>query len=324
MISAFALPDPKSYVAHALHRDGRAFPETNCYSDVWIELLHALGLDPIAALSFTLAVDFEGDQWTFYKYALPEVWDLYGLDTQELNVWRGPLTCVVEQLARGRVVLIEVDAYYLPDTAATNYHHDHLNKTTIGVQAIDADGKRMRYFHGPGYFELEGDDFVGALHVGRGTEDYLVPYVEYVKLERMVNRPGDELRARAVRQLADNLRRRPAQNPFIAFRKRFPADLDWLRGEPAQFHPYAFATLRQFGSCYDLSATFLRWLEARGEKDLAPAAAAFDDIAGTAKVVQMKLARFAAGKKPFDATEMMDVMERSWDSAMALLDSRYR
>lgn len=324
MITAFRSIEPKGYVQHALHREGRGWMETNCYVDVWLELLHALGLDPIAGLAFTLAVDFEGDQWTFYKYALPELWELYGIDTQELNIWRGPLVSAVEQLQRGRVVLMECDAYYLPDTAATNYHRDHLNKTTIGIQELDVAARRMRYFHGAGYYELEGEDFDGAFHVGAEPGSYLVPYVEYVKLDRSVKRPAEELTRLAVGQLRGNLARRPASNPFVAFRKRFVDDLAWLATEPGHFHVYAFATLRQFGSCYDLAATFLRWLEQRGELGLEAAAAELDNISGTAKVIQLKLARFAANRRPFDPSEMLDGMERNWDSAMALLDSRYR
>ena len=33
--------------AHALHAPERNWPETNCYVDVWVELLHDLGLDPV-------------------------------------------------------------------------------------------------------------------------------------------------------------------------------------------------------------------------------------------------------------------------------------
>ena len=39
-------------------------------------------------LPFTVAIDFEGDQWTFFKPPHDELCDLYGLDVQELNVWR--------------------------------------------------------------------------------------------------------------------------------------------------------------------------------------------------------------------------------------------
>ena len=35
---------------HALHQGERVWQETNCYVDLWIELLHGFGLDPRAAL----------------------------------------------------------------------------------------------------------------------------------------------------------------------------------------------------------------------------------------------------------------------------------
>lgn len=323
MISAYRDLDPRTYVTHPLHREGRAWRETNCYVDVWIEILHALDLDPVAALAFTLTADFEGDQWTFYKYPLGDLWTTYGVDTQELSPWRGLLDSTVEQVARGRLVLLEIDAFYLPDTSATNYHHDHLNKTTIGVQAIDVAGRRLRYFHNQGFWELEGEDFVGALRVGEPPGQSLLPFAEVVKVDRIRRASPAELRALAVTQLRAHLPRRPAVNPFLPFRARFQADLDWLRAEPTQFHGYAFATLRQLGSCFDLAAIFLRWLQERGEPDLEPAALALDSLSESAKVLQLKLARFASNKKPFDATEMLDTMQASWASAMDLLITRY-
>ena len=66
----------------------RAWAESNCYIDVWIEVLHALGLEPFAFLPHVLPVDFEGDQWTFFKPSHDDLFALYGLDVQELNVWR--------------------------------------------------------------------------------------------------------------------------------------------------------------------------------------------------------------------------------------------
>ena len=35
-----------TFVPHPLHATERSWTETNCYVDVWIEVLHALGLDP--------------------------------------------------------------------------------------------------------------------------------------------------------------------------------------------------------------------------------------------------------------------------------------
>src|ERR1700733_9920799 len=83
-----ALPglDASTYQRHAVHAPDRMWTEKNCYVDVWIELLHVLGLEPLAMAPFAVAVDFEGDQWTFYKPSHEELRELYGVDVQELTV----------------------------------------------------------------------------------------------------------------------------------------------------------------------------------------------------------------------------------------------
>ncbi len=70
--------DPETYSVHALHSQERMWPETNCYVDLWIEVLNALGLAPEAMLGFTLTQDFEGDQFTFFKVPLEDLEALYG------------------------------------------------------------------------------------------------------------------------------------------------------------------------------------------------------------------------------------------------------
>ena len=37
--------DAASYARHATHAETCAWPEKNCYVDLWIELVHALGLE---------------------------------------------------------------------------------------------------------------------------------------------------------------------------------------------------------------------------------------------------------------------------------------
>jgi hypothetical protein len=66
-VTVIAGLDPANYTRHSLHGEQCAWVEKNCYIDLWIELLHALKLEPLAMLPFTAAIDFEGDQWTFFK-----------------------------------------------------------------------------------------------------------------------------------------------------------------------------------------------------------------------------------------------------------------
>ena len=318
--------DPATYVRHpVLHGEDRAWPETNCYVDLWIEVLHALRLDPIACMGFSVAMDFEGDQWTFFKPSLSEIYELYGVDVQELTIWRPVLDHVVEQVERGRLVMVEVDSYFLPDTQGVSYQIEH-TKTTVAVQAIDPATRTLGYFHNAGYFVLAGDDFDGLFRLGTFAADQstLAPYTEFAKLDHLTRLPEHVLRERASHLLRHHLGRVPHDNPVARYRERFARDLEWLATqEIAIFHQYAFAALRQCGACAEIAATFLRWLSHDGaDAPLVAAADGFDAIANGAKALQFKVARAVATRKPADVTAVFDGMQAGWDAAMAQLEVR--
>jgi hypothetical protein len=315
--------DPATYERHAVHTGERIWPETNCYVDLWIEALHARDLEPLAALPFTFAIDVEGDQWTFFKFPLADLYSLYGVEVIELNVWRPLLAHVEEQLALGRLSIVEVDAFWLPDTAGVSYRMDHV-KTSIGIQMVDADRRRLGYFHNAGYFELDEEDFAGIFRLDADEDpSRLPPYVEVAKFHMRPPLAGRALVAASRDLLQQHLARRPRGNPFRRYAARFDRDLGWLAASPPGFHGYAFATLRQCGAAFELGAAYLRWLGANGEHGLAPIAAKCDDIAETAKTLQFKLARFVTTKRAFDSAPMLDVMAAAWDEAMAGLSARY-
>ena len=317
--------DPAAYPRHPLHRSDLAWPESNCSVDLWVELLHTSGAEPLAALPFTLAVDLEGDQWTFFKFPHADLYALYGVEVFELNVWGSLLSHVEEQLSLGRPSLVEVDAFHLPDTAGTSYHVEHV-KTSIGIQALDAGARRLGYFHNAGYYELEGRDFAGVFRLDRpaGDSEHLPPYAEVAKLRvrpPLVNRA---LVAASLDLLATHLAKRPHDNPFHRYATRFPADLERLAGKPLeQFHRYAFATFRQCGAAFELAGAYLRWLHANGEHGLDEIAAACDAIATTAKTLQFKTARFVNAQRTFDAAPLLDTMAAAWDQTVAALTDRY-
>ena len=316
--------DASAYARHALHCGDRAWPEANCYVDLWVELLHAAGAEPLAALPFTLGIDVQGDQWTFFKFPLADLELLYGVDVFELNIWLPLPVHISEQLMLGRPVIVEVDAFYLPDTVGTSYRHEHV-KTSIGIQALDASAGRLGYFHNAGYFELFGEDFAGVFRLeGRPDPSCLPPYVEVARLDARPKPTGRALLDASLALLRAHLARRPAVNPFRRYAGRFPTDLASLAGEPiGRFHSYAFATLRQCGAAFELAAAYLQWLEAAGERGLASAAAACDHIATTAKTLQFKAARAVSLRRPFDASMMFDTMAGAWDDTMAALVHRY-
>lgn len=304
-----------TYNPHDLHRTERIWLETNCYVDLWIELLHTLKLDPAASMAFTVAMDFEGDQWTFFKQPAGDLYTLYGVDVQELNIWRPVIEHVTEQIGRGRVPLVEVDSFFLPDTGGVSYGVEH-TKTTIAIDTIDRTQRRLGYFHNSGYFELCADDFDGLF---RHEAAALAPYTEFVKLDGIVHRGDAELRVMGRDLLRQHLARIPRSNPVTSYRARFASDMTWLGDEDmSAFYKYAFATLRQCGACSEMAATFLAWLAPENEA-CAVAANEFTAIATGAKAIQFKIARMMATKKPVDVDSLLSQMEANWDHAMSHL-----
>jgi hypothetical protein len=316
--------DPAAYERHRLHQNpDRLWAETNCYVDVWIELLHALGHEPLAAMPFTFGIDFEGDQWTFFKFPLADLERLYGIEVQELALWRPLVAHLEEQLGRGRPVLVELDSFHLPDTAGTAYRLGHV-KSTVAAVAIDADARRLGYFHGQSYYELEGDDFLDVLRVREPRDSaHLPPYAEFVKLHRPPVEDTCDLAAASRELLGEHLRKLPSENPFPCFKERLARDLSGLLDEDIDaFHQYSFATLRQFGACYELSAAYLDWLSAQGEADLEKSARAFRDLAEGAKTFQFQLARAMARRKPLDLSAL-DTMAGRWECGISTLQARF-
>ena len=323
LISAIRGLDAASYVRSPLHSDKAIWSEKNCYVDVWIEMLHAQGLEPLAVMPFALRVDFEGDQWTFYKPSHDELFELYGIVVEELTVWRPLLEHAQEHLGAGKIVSTESDAYWLPDTAGTDYRSKH-TKTTISLNEVDVANRRFGYFHGPGYFSAEGEDFdrlFGLL--APAASDFLPLFAELVRLDRVVRRPPAQLRATSRMLVTKHLRRRPRENPVERFRARLERDLPDLHAKGIDhYHAWAFATTRQLGSAFELVALNLKWLAqepAAGDAEVLAAAEAFDLISLRCKTLILKGARMVAGIRPMTDGPSFDEMAMAWDNGMAAL-----
>lgn len=312
-VSLLAL-DPEHYEPHAVHRPGRGYMQTNCYADVLIELLHARGDEPLAAMGCTLRTDFEGDQFTFFKPAPEDLEALFGLDVHEMQPHRGVAVQAAEQLAEGRTLIVELDAFHLPDTAATDYRRRHV-KTTVILEAIDPEAKELRYFHNAGYHVLTGEDYDGVFRLGSAWgPEVLPPYTELARFDAGQRLEGAALHAAARRVTAKHLARRPATNPFERFGVRLEADLPALLAGDAQgFHDYAFATVRMAGSAFELAADHVRWLLGEGGD---PAAEAFGRIAESCKVLSFRLAR----RRAFEPAERIAELAAAWSEGMAALD----
>lgn len=316
--AVFPALDPANYVRHALHGPDRIWPETNCYADVWIDVLHAFGLAPEAIFGFTVTQDFEGDHFTFAKPPLEDIEALHGIVAQELAIFDDVALHVEAQLERGRLTLVEVDSFYLPDTRGLTYRTAH-GKTTIALNRLDRAGRYAEYFHGPGYNVLEGEDYDGVFK-GYGDEQVpFLPYCEFLKFPP--GGPTQASRATAADILVRHLGRRPDQNPLRLWQAVLPAQAEAVAARDGGFfHLYAFNTLRQFGCNFELLASHVAWLE---DRDDAPGVAAARQIAETAKAGQFQLARACARKK-FDALPAaVEAAVEAYDVAMAALVARW-
>ena len=312
----------ENYQSHKLHSGETLWSQSNCYVDLWVEMLHSLKLNPVASLAFTLTTDFEGDQWTFFKIPSYDLFLLYGLDVQELQIWDSLPHHILTQTQRNRLVLVELDAFYLPDVRDTSYHQAH-EKTTVGVQRIDLATREMDYFHNSGLYTLRDADFERIFHIGEDPEMLpLPPYVEFAKLDHLKRHSDTELAALASELLQAQFARRPVVNPFIAYRQHFNNYVALLPEHTLEdFHKYAFATMRQYGASYEYAGFFLRWLADYKGESLREAASAFEEISSNAQVLLLKTARAVRSKKPFDFQAFLEPMEANWDKAMACIAS---
>lgn len=313
LISLFGL-DPATYRPHAIHTGAATYGETNCYADILLELVHARGDEPLAAMGSALRLDFEGDQWTFFKPSTEDLEVLFGIDVHEMQPYRPLPEQIAEQLQVGRTIIVELDSFHLPDTASTAYGRDHV-KSSVAAEAIDVEGERLRYFHNAGYFELDGEDYREALRVARElSPDVLPPYTELVRFDAGPRLTGGELKAAAADRVRRHLARRPVDNPFprfgAALQERLPA---LLEGDAQAYHDYAFATVRMVGAGFEICALLSEWLL---EDAGAPAAEALRRIVEDAKVLSFKLAR----RRAFDPAPAIEELGAAWDEAMGRLD----
>ena len=317
MVSLFGL-DPATYRPHPVHSGDRSYLETNCYADIVVELLHARGDEPLAGMAFLVRTDFEGDQFSFFKPPPGDLEALYGVDIHEMQPFRPLPAQMAEQLADGRTIIVELDAWYLPDTAATSYGREHV-KTSVAIEGIDRDAERLRYFHNAGLHELSGSDYRGALRLDGGLDGHVLPpYTEIARFDAGPRLEGDALRDCAHGLLRHHLARRPGGNPFARFGAALTADLpELLAGDDAHYHANAFATVRMAGSASELLASHADWL--LGEAGAQPAAALRRVVEGC-KVLSFRLAR----RRSFDPDPIVSAMAVAWDEGLAGLHAAAR
>ena len=282
---------------HRLHKPDRTWAETNCYVDLWIGLLHSRGLTVEAMLGFTVAVDFEFDQWTFFKPRVGDLDALYGIGVEELTTWRALAEHAVVHTRPDRAPLIEVDSFYLPDTQGRDYRESH-TKTTIAIVGIDPQRRRAHVLPQPGalFPELGKTTAASSRSIPVRGRIRCPPYCEIARFDRSMVLPESELRARAMTITRGHFDRRPSSNPFERAADQIEADLEAVaEGGESYFDRYAFATLRQCGAAFaSWRAAHVEWLAA-GRPSATKAGAAFTSIGDSASRLVLKMARVAHG-----------------------------
>ena len=323
MTAVFPHLSAATYRRHALHDPALPWPETNCHSDLFIEALHTLGREPAAGFGMTVAQDFEGDQFTFFKMSPSDLETLFDIDVQELSIYRPLADHIEEQIGRGRLLLVEVDAYHLADTRGITYRTEHA-KTTIGINRFERAHARLGYFHNAGYFESEGTDVEALLGFGSAPPPELPPFCEFVKI-RGPGLRGQALAEVARGRLAQYWARRPEINPVDAYRAALKRHLEWLATQPpCRFHPYAFNTSRQYGANMALLGMHLAWLDRHLNEGLGEAVMLCERMANGAKTFQFLLAR-ALARRRFDQLDpALEGIARDYDAAMAAIAAALR
>jgi hypothetical protein len=297
---------PENHEPHLLHSPQRAYPETNCYADVIIELLHACGYEPLAAFSHLVRMDFEGDQWTFFKPPPADLERLYGVDIHEMQPYRPLPAQIAMQLEQGRTMIVELDSFHLPDTASTSYRRQHV-KSSVAMDVIDPEAERLHYFHGGGLYELAGEDY---REIFAAAQSALPPYTEIVRFDAGEALRGDELREAATVILSEHLRRCPQVNPFERFGAALSHEVDsLLAGSLEEYHAYAFATVRMAGSAFEVAGAHAQWLFGERAGDTV---AAMLEIVDGCKALSFRLAR----RRPFELAPRIETLADAWSRAM--------
>ena len=301
----------------------RIWPETNRTTDLWLGVLPALRLDPIACLPYTLTVDFLDDQWTQVRPSHDDLYTLYGLEVQTLHLWRPLVEHLTAQLGAGRLVIVDVPARSLPDGAGGRLHPRRATETII-VNEIDPEGERLGFFHRTDYRVLVGAEYRRLMYPDPAAADTeaLVGRAEVINLHGMVRRPPDTLRHLSRHLLDKHLQRVPTRHPLRRWKRHFAKEVTpLLASGPTHYQHWAEAGPHQLGAAFELAAQYLVWMAGHSSEcvHLLQAADAFRQLSVLARSLLLKGARAVESGQPFQEYDLVDRMVRHWSRGMALL-----
>jgi len=314
---------PRGGAGASLHGGNPVWAHANRHVDLWVELLHGWELDPIAALPFTVAQDFEGDQFTLSSFPASDLERLYGITVHELLVYGDLESHVEAQTCRGNVVLLDVDSYHLPQPGT--YRRQH-GLSSIAVDVLVPQAAAVGYYHVDGYHTASGADYASIFRCRGGMREpdaTAQPRAELVR-RRFPPQDGTGIQRVSLDLLREHLAHRPQQNPIATFRRAFPAHLEQLmaHGEP-NFQSYAAGVLRQLGANFELLGRYLRWLVGLGQPLPAALAEACYTVASEAMVMQFRLMRAVISHKPDPCHDCLEQLELSYQASVPALAAHF-
>lgn len=306
--------------SRGVHAGNPVWSHANRHIDLWVEMLRAWDLEPVAALPFTVAQDFEGDQFTLSLFPGADLERLFGIVTHELSTYGDLESHVAAQTCRGNVVVLEVDGYLLPAAPGT-YRRQHA-RSCIGIDVLVPEAHAVGYYHGDGYHTATGNDYAAIFRPPLPPAEWDTPAFAHAEVVRRRFPPQTDaaLMRISLELLRHHLARRPRQNPISAFRAVFPAHLEQLmiRGEP-NFQIYAASVLRQLGANFELLGRYLRWLAARGQPLPEAIGEACYTMASEAMVMQFRLMRAVISRKPDGCQDCLEQLELSYQRTVPAL-----
>ncbi len=241
--------DPATYVPHAIHTPGdRTYTETNCYSDILIELIHARGDEPLAVWASRCG-------WTSRATSGP-------LQAAA----RGPGGAVRDRHPRDAALPAPAAADRRADRRRADDHRrarllvsarhrvDELperSRQDLGDRRGDRPGRRAaRYFHNTSLHQLEGEDFAASSGSGANSPRRPAPYTELVRFDdgRGCAAPSCARRQAGCCAGTSSAARRRTRSSASAPGSRTTPTCARAR---AAYHAYAFATIRLCGATFE-------------------------------------------------------------------------
>lgn len=312
--TGFEALSAEGFRAHPLHQDESVWSNTNCYLDVWIELLHGMGRRPEPLFAVAVAAETQVEQFEFLKVDHRDLEEVHGLRVGEYDVWKSLLEHVLAQMTAGNLMIVEADAHWLPDTRGISYGIEH-TKTSIVPLRVDPQQRHLVYLHNEGLHELRGEDFDYVLGPQRCQGIVPAPYVELVRLDRLSPANDDDARAHTARLLRHHILRATAQNPAADLMEVLRSRFDWLAQTGMDgYHALCFETTRQLGVVSMLAAEAVRF---SAVEQIQPAAEAYLTVSKEAKALQFQLARVARGRKSASLETTMTTITEQWAGAAA-------